>query len=564
MATAAASTAISVNLFSFQTPKGLRKCLRIRAPSRSDRQPVHFTMLLDTSGSMEEENRLKNVKWSLKHILKYLTAEDRISLIEFNEYAEILFKQKEVTPENKILIEHTIERIRADGGTNLSSSIVTARDCLYLSNPTSSIPKTTTKQGIVLLTDGHANEGISDQDELNRILMRVIQDSNGASLACIGYGITHNSDLMRSLSTEGGGSYNVVQTLEDIAEVFADILGGLISCSAQQVEIIIPGRYSARKLNTHYAVHVNEAANTTRIILGDLQSENEVVLIIPHEIEALTVKGFDLCHLEPFETVVRNAADAAAAIDTVTDDNTKVGLVNYFRLETARVVDEVRQALTINTLNLSHNQIENLRDRLAVLRGQIEIANASNEHSLYSLLLEEILEMNTAITTVENSLVETPSEAPTIAMETSQVFAQHLSYLSLGRGVRSHFTPATPNLRHLSRQASGNPRIQSTFSNTLQRHISRDITSQIDNQFENTETDPQNFLEISPVITDNTSPQPVYQGRQRTVPTLRSPPRITQNFPPLTPPPPIPENIAMDAAEAAETAEADKVENVTE
>lgn len=548
---AAAAATISVSLFSFQTPNGRRNCLRIRAPPRSDRQSVHFTMLLDTSGSMEEENRLDNVKWSLKHILKYLTADDKISLIEFNEYAEILFKQKAVTPDNKILIEHTIERIKAYGGTNLSSSIVTARDCLYLSDNLPNIPSTSMKQGIVLLTDGYANQGIMNHEEINRILARVILDSNGASLACIGYGVTHNSELMRSMSTEGGGSYNVVQTLEDIAEVFADILGGLISCSAQKVEIIIPGRYSARNLNTHYAVHFNADANTTRIILGDLQSENEVVLILPHDIDVLTVKGYDLCHLEPFETVVRNTSDLATT-DITTDDEKKVGLVNYFRLETARVVDEVRAVLSENAQNLTQNQIENLRDRLTVLRGQIEIANTSNEHLLYGILLEEILEMNTAITTIENSIIQTPSEASTIAMETSQVFAQHLSFLSLGRGVRSHFTPATPNLRQLSRQASGNPRLQSTFSNTLQRHISQDITSQIDEHVENIETDPRNFVDSLSSNSVNISPQPAYLGRQRSVLSLRSPPRIIRNFPPLTPPAPIPENIARGADETDE------------
>ena len=461
-----ASSGIFTSLFSFQTPRGESKCLRIKAPIRQNRQSVHFTMLLDTSGSMDDENRLKNVKWSLKHILKYLTAEDKISLIEFHENAHILFKQKEVTPENKILIEHTIERIKADGGTNLSSSIVAARECL-LYQPDTSATSPYMKHGVVLLTDGHANEGITEPLEINRILSRVIQDSSGASFACIGYGVHHNSELMRSMATEGGGSYNVVQNLEDVAEVFANILGGLITCSAQQVEIIISGKYTAKNLNTTFAVHFNEELNQTRIFLGDLQSENEVVLILPNEIDSVTVKGYDLCNLNAFEEIVENFSGI------VTEDEKKLGLVNYFRLETAYFIDDVRQAL------ISRTQFEELRNRLVILREQIQIANTDSEHPLYALLLEEILEMETAMNPVANNLRQTQAEE-LIAMETSHVFAQHSAYLSLGRGVRSHFTPNTPNLRQLSRQASGVPQLQATFSNTLQRHISQDLTSQID------------------------------------------------------------------------------------
>ena len=94
MATAV-PTSMAISLFGFEASQGGKKCLRIRTNRREDRQPIHFTMLLDTSGSMEEENRLQNVKWSLKHILKYLTADDKISLVEFNNISQILFKRIE-------------------------------------------------------------------------------------------------------------------------------------------------------------------------------------------------------------------------------------------------------------------------------------------------------------------------------------------------------------------------------------------------------------------------------------------------------------------------------------
>jgi hypothetical protein len=87
-------------------------------------------------------------------------------------------------------------------------------------------------------------------------------------------------------------------------------------------------------------------------------------------------------------------------------------------------------------------------------------------------------------------------------METSQVLAQHSAYISLGRGVRSHFTPATPTLRQISQQVSGNPRLNDTFSNTLQRHISHDMSSYV---YESKENEDDGMSDELPALT--TPPQ---------------------------------------------------------
>jgi len=88
----------------------------------------------------------------------------------------------------------------------------------------------------------------------------------------------------------------------------------------------------------------------------------------------------------------------------------------------------------------------------------------------------------------------------------------------MGRGVRSHFTPVTPQLRQLSQQVSENPQLHTTFSNTLQRHISQTIVSHIYDNENN----------LNPMNTVDNPPIQYY-------PTLQAIPGEI----PLYPPPPI-------------------------
>lgn len=500
---------IAMKLYKFNTLKGTRMCLRIQAPKRQSRQPVHFTLLLDTSGSMNEENRLKNVKWSLKHLIKFLTPDDQLSLVDFNDYSIIHMNRQPMTLENKQKIDHIIDRIEPNGGTNLSSSIVTSRDCLYLNSD----GICHMKQGIVLLTDGYANQGIVNSGELMHILKRVVQDSNGASVTCIGYGVNHNAELLRNLATEGGGAYNVVQNLEDVAEIFADIIGGLLTCSYQQVEVVVPGSHNKSTLGTHYSV--NQGDEQTQILLGDLHSENEVVIILPENIKNIIIKGFDL------QTMASVKYELSENNTDITDSDLSVGFATFYRQETAQLIDNVRREISNSNITYDYDII---RDSILSLRRHIEDAKNLYPHSLYELLLEEILEIEIVLATVREYHSTGQMSATQVAHETSQVLSQHSAFISLGRGVRSHFTPVTPSLRQLSRHVSENPQLHSTFSNSVQRHISHELTSQIESD---------NFVDLPP------SPPPP------------PPPHVeplTSLLPSLPPPPPLIRRIQREVA----------------
>ena len=83
---------------------------------REDRKPANVLLVLDTSGSMADENRLKNAKDGLKVFLDQVAPQDRVGLTAFSEEIKPLVPVGPFSAK-KARLEATIERLIADGGT---------------------------------------------------------------------------------------------------------------------------------------------------------------------------------------------------------------------------------------------------------------------------------------------------------------------------------------------------------------------------------------------------------------------------------------------------------------
>ena len=205
-------------------------CIQVKAPESEARYPIHLCCIIDISGSMEDENKLKNVKNSIYYLLDFLGPQDKISIITFSDHAKTVIYQ--ALGSEKENIRTQLLFIQPLTSTNLSSGIIQAQDTL--------LQDMSYKQGILLLTDGEANTGITKTSDIVNLIRGLRNNFSGTTVSCIGYGICHNTELLQNISTEGCGSYYIVNNLENVATVFGDVLGALASAVAQQVRVILP------------------------------------------------------------------------------------------------------------------------------------------------------------------------------------------------------------------------------------------------------------------------------------------------------------------------------------
>lgn len=422
--------------------------LILKGQSRSDRQPVHIILLIDNSGSMDMDSKLTNVKRSCQMLVNLLNEQDRLSLITFADDSHVLLRQVQPTAQERQAIQYRIQTLRTDGSTNLSSGLLEARGVLEVGS--------TRKQGIVVLTDGHANIGVTSEDGLLGIVNRIQTEHPGTTMSTVGYGSDHVTQLLTNMAKSGGGSYNVVNTLEDVASVFGDILGGLVSVSAQKVEIELPVGAEAR---TSFVTKTDQAG-VARIYIGDVYADAEITVLFrsnPRQ-GPIRVTGVDMSTLNPIDTLVQTNEYPGA----ITSDLRLV--MAEYRYATQQLLERLR--------SMSGDTVVLKRD-IETLLAEIQQNDRVRADPLTPMLIEDL---EAAKTHCEQGRRNMTQEAHT-------VLAQHSAYLGMARGLRAAASTAvaagsagTPMVAHITNFAS-------PFSNQVQQQFSqalRATTSQVE------------------------------------------------------------------------------------
>ncbi len=271
--------------------------LILKGLQRTERQPIHLTFLIDTSGSMELDRKLENVKKSMNFILPFLTPLDNLSLVTFSTDSEIHMTRMVVNDQNKQAIEYKIHKMNADGNTNLSSGLL--QSLTLFGDPNITVNR---KEGLIVLTDGHANVGATNPDLILQIVRDMLKKVSGLSITTVAYGADHNAELLSKMALEGTGSYNIVNNLEDVASVFGEILGGLLSISAQMVEVHLP---PGAECETNLPKTVTEGGVTV-VKVGDIYAEAEQTLIFKSSPDQgpIRITGVSMPDLERMDKVV--------------------------------------------------------------------------------------------------------------------------------------------------------------------------------------------------------------------------------------------------------------------
>lgn len=478
----------------FQAYKLLRHpewtCITLATPDLDSRVPIHLCCVIDTSGSMDEESKLENVKRSLQYLLDFLGPKDLLSVVTFSDVAKTVMRQLSVSNSEK---EHTRARIsiiNADSNTNLSGGIIEANNCLLANTHTY-------KQGILLLTDGIANVGLTSKHHIIDLVQVTVDKFVGTSVSCIGYGTDHNVELLQTMSTIGGGNYYVVNNLEDVAVVFGDVLGGLVSCYAQQVRIILP---PGTVINTRYMEETmigDGDANATNegskvVTIGDMPSGMEAVVLakLPtnatDHLHIIHMKGYDLHSHTMFEMTTK----PLTTVDEVLQTN---GEAHYIRFEVLKLIETSHTILKHSAKTTTGLQQCAKIDECVQM---IMSYRMEHEHALWDVLIEELH-------TCKNALKNRNRYD-------TEVLSQHGTCLSRMRGIAANMSD---HYGTSSRQGA-----MRTFSNTVQQNMSSQLT---DSMGIRDSTDSHRIIPPPPLRRQSATTEPVnYTGSPMVSPIL--------------------------------------------
>jgi len=180
-------------------------------PPRSKRPPMNLVFLIDTSGSMNAENKLPLLKRSLNVLLENLDAEDRVSIVTYGPQMETVLVP---TPGNRRSdIQAALAPLTAKGGTNGEAGLQKA----YQVAAQSFIKDGTNR--VILATDGDFNIGISDPAELKTFIEAKRDTSIYISVLGFGKG-NLKDDRMQAMAQNGNGVAYYIDSLKEAEKVF--------------------------------------------------------------------------------------------------------------------------------------------------------------------------------------------------------------------------------------------------------------------------------------------------------------------------------------------------------
>ncbi|MCF8530938.1 MAG: VWA domain-containing protein [Candidatus Nanopelagicales bacterium] len=177
--------------------------------------------ILDTSGSMGG-SRISSCKQALHTLVDRMKPQDIFGLVTFSKEAAIHIPTRSIGEHDLAVVHQLIESIHVSGSTDLSAGYL-----LGLDQARRNVQQT--GASIILLSDGHANAGITGPDKIGEIARSAAGDR--ITSTTIGIGEGYDETLLAQIATSGNGSHRFAYTADDAISIVGEEGGDLLNKS---------------------------------------------------------------------------------------------------------------------------------------------------------------------------------------------------------------------------------------------------------------------------------------------------------------------------------------------
>jgi len=255
-----------------------RKLVRIGikgySVQRATRPHANLVFLIDTSGSMQEPNKLPLVKQSLEMLLDELAPTDTVSIVTYAGYAGTALEPTPASQKGKI--RSVIESLGAGGSTAGAEGIRQAYNLAEANFDSKGVNR------VILATDGDFNVGITNEDELKGYIER--ERGKGVFLSVLGFGMgNYNDALMQTLAQNGNGTAAYIDTVNEARKTLVEEASSTLFPIAKDVKIQVefnPAAVSEYRLIGYETRMLNrDDFNNDKVDAGDVGSGQSVTAL---------------------------------------------------------------------------------------------------------------------------------------------------------------------------------------------------------------------------------------------------------------------------------------------
>ena len=241
---------------------------------KAARPPANLVFLIDSSGSMDEPNKLPLLKAAFHLLVDQLSGKDRVTIVTYAGAVGVVLEPTPGSEHAKIVA--ALDRLQAGGSTAGGEGIRVAYKLAEDSMIKGGVNR------VLLATDGDFNVGITDPKALEGFVIG--ERDKGVELTCLGFGDdNYNDALMQKLSQAGNGNAAFIDTMNEARKVFVQQVAGTLFTIAKDVKIQIefnPSRIAEYRLIGYETRLLNRTDfNNDKVDAGDIGSGHTVTAL---------------------------------------------------------------------------------------------------------------------------------------------------------------------------------------------------------------------------------------------------------------------------------------------
>lgn len=349
---------LDVDVLALQQDDTVTCLLTFDAPVLDDtrsRPGETVVVVVDRSGSMSGAP-LDAVRSSLHALVNRMRPQDSFGLVTFDSTAEVTVPCRTIGDHHLPTVHDLIEGVDARGTTDLSAGYL-----LGLTEARRHLGAT--GASVLLLSDGHANAGVTDPSALGSLARSAHRD--GVVTTTIGIGSGYDETLLEAVAAAGSGAHRFAYTPDDAASVLGEEVGDLLSKSIVNAfvrirpssPLMVDGIGTLHDVPRWVETDGSEA-EVVVIPLGDLYAGEQRELLVQFAVPAVASLGLTTLATLTFDYVALPALEAQSiawpvSVNVVPGDQAAGRVpdptVTVARLlaETARVTKAASEALLL-------------------------------------------------------------------------------------------------------------------------------------------------------------------------------------------------------------------------
>ena len=230
------STLLDCDVVAVEQTNELTLLVELTAPRpdvTTTRQPATLQIVLDRSGSMSGD-RLEGAKAALVALVDRLDPADNLGVVAFDDAVRVVGPAGPLT--DKAAVKAAIGAVQAGGTTDLSAGYLRGlQEAQRVAGPTGAT--------LLLISDGHANAGVTDADQLGGVATTA--RSSGVTTSALGFGLGYDERLLAALARGGSGN-----------ELFAEHADAAVALISGEVDGLLEQVTQAASLRLTWSQHV--------------------------------------------------------------------------------------------------------------------------------------------------------------------------------------------------------------------------------------------------------------------------------------------------------------------